>query len=297
MIPAMIRNCLVVCLGLMTACKSKPTAEGAPARGSATSRPTVIAAPAPPPTGPVPALRWTDPEGELVLASGAGDGLTSACGVTGTLTPTTVTVAGLTEPWSALQRTGRVFSLPKLDWTIEVSPAGAVTHKRGGTDTPLGTVTGLTGDAELAWFGGLIIGAALIQHKVALTLPTGRALELAGAADLRAWEIKEAGQRIASKNRDDPAPVISAPGARDVSKLTVVTTGPGTLEIRTVGDPAAEVVKVSEAAGGALTRQVGAAPPTPLGTLRGRAACKAHDRAVAALLTAALATEGTRASK
>jgi len=285
MIPAMIRNCLVVCLGLVTACKSKPTPEGA-ARGSATSPTAGTTAPATPPTGPVPALRWTDPEGELVLATGAGDALTSACGVTGTLTPTTVTVAGLTEPWAALRRTGRVFSLPKLDWTIEVSPTGAVTHKRGGTETPLGTVSGLTGDAELAWFGGLIIGAALIQHKVALTLPTGRALEVAGAADLRAWEIKEAGQRIASKNRDDPAPVITAPGARDVRTLTVVSTGPGALEIR----DGAEVATVIEAAGGALTRQVGTAPPTPLGTLRGRAACKAHDRAVAALLTVALAT-------
>ena len=295
MIPAMIRNCLVVCLGLVTACKSKPTTEGAAARGSATTAPAV---PATPPTGPVPALRWTDPEGELVLASGTGDALTSACGVTGTLTPTTVTVAGLTEPWAALQRTGRVFSLPKLDWTIEVSATGAVTHKRGGTDTPLGTVTGLTGDAELAWFGGLLIGAALIQHKVALTLPTGRVLELAGAADLRAWEIKEAGQRIASKNRDDPAPVITAPGAGDASKLTVVTTGPGAFEIRRpVGDDAAEPMRVTEAEGGALTRQVGTAPPSPLGTLRGRAACKAHDRAVAALLSVALATDGAPASK
>ncbi len=294
MIRAMIWRRLVLSMALVTACKAKATPEGGPPAGG--PPPATSAAPAPPP-GPAPTLRWTDPEGELVLATGPGDTLTSACGVTGALTPTTVTIASLTESWTPLRRAGRVFSLPKLDWQIEVDAAGAVTHERGGTDTPLGTVTGLTGDAELAWFGGLIIGAALIQHRVTLTTAAGRTLELSGAADLRAWEIKEAAKRIASKNRDDLAPVFTAPVAPDVSKLGVVATGPGAFEVRTLDDAAAAVVTVTEAAGGTLTRQVGTAAPTPLGTLRGRAACKAHDRAVAALLTVALATDGSPANK
>src|SRR6185436_17139773 len=130
--------------------------------------------------------------GEVLVASD-GEKLTGACGLTGKITPTEVTLAGDTQPWGSLVRDGRKYSMPRLDWVVEVSTAGMVSHKVGGTETPLGTVTGITGDAELQWFGALVIAAPMVKHELALTSVDGAyKLSLAGAADLRAWEVKAA---------------------------------------------------------------------------------------------------------
>ncbi|MDB4961880.1 MAG: hypothetical protein JWP01_1879 [Myxococcales bacterium] len=301
----MIRIALVACLALLTACKSKTSKEGA-ASGTRTADTTkatpATPVPTPAPTGDVPKLRWTDTNGELLLASGDGTKLEGPCGLTGTITATEIELgAGTKQPWNIVQRKGGTFTLPRLDWEITVGPGGEVVHARGGTKTPLGTVTGADTDERLAWFGALVIAAPLIQHKVGIeTLDGATKLYVQGAADLRAWDARGAtGERIAAKLRDDPRPVFSAKGAFDPNKVTVTAAEPGkhVLEIKRDDDATraaftADKLTISENDKGELAWHAAADKPgIPFARVTSRATCRAHDLAVTALLWTFLGTD------
>ncbi len=305
MMRAMVRIALCCCLALL-GCKDKDRnkASGTPAApaGSGSAPAASAAKPVAPPAGSASALRWTDPEGELMLAMGDGNKLEGACGLTGTVTATEVELGGQKETWSRLLREGRKFSLPRLDWVIEVSPTGDVVHKRGGTETPLGKVTGVETEAGLAWFGALVVAAPMIQHRVTLTSMDGtNEVTLSGAADLRAWAVTDkAGARISTRNRDDAAPVLLATRpAHDPSKITVEPTEPGMYRVSVADDPTTRAVLASptylvrEMPDGQLTwvAEGTATKSVPFAKLGGRKACKAHDRAVPALVWSFLATE------
>jgi hypothetical protein len=302
----MIRIALVACLAVLTACKSKTSKEGA-ASGTRTADTTTAAGsaaptPTPAPPGDVPKLRWTDTNGELLLASGEGSKLEGPCGLSGTITATEVELGpGTKQPWNIVQRKGGTFTLPRLDWEITVSPTGEVVHARGGTKTPLGTVTGADTDEHLAWFGALVIAAPLIQHKVGIeTLDGTTKLYVQGAADLRAWDARGAtGERLASKLRDDPRPVFAAKPAFDPSKVTVTATEPGKHLVEITRDDdamraafGADKITITESATGELAWHAAADKPgTPFARVTSRATCKAHDLAVTALLWTFLGTD------
>ncbi|MDX2093526.1 MAG: hypothetical protein SFX73_37120 [Kofleriaceae bacterium] len=294
----MIRISLL-CLALV-ACSSKSNNQkqgknaGSTGSGSAAAKPIE---PQKPPTGPAPKITWTDTDGEVLVATD-GETLTAACGLTGKVTPTEVTLAGDTQPWNNLLRDGRRYSLPRLDWTVEVSDKGMVTHKVGGTETHLGTVTGVTGDAELQWFGALVIAAPMVKHELALTSNDGAfKLSLGGAADLRAWEVKNGNTPIAVRRRADPRPVFMDKPAFATDKVTVSIESPGHYLVQVVRDDAAvkaaftsDTYRIEENAAGELSIDAaaqGAKPaPKPFAKLVGRQKCRAHDQAVAALIWA-----------
>lgn len=286
----MIRLSLV-CVALLVACKAKdkPRSHAAAGPGSSAAKPIE------PPTGPTPKITWTDTDGELLVATD-GETLTAACGLVGKVTPTEVTLAGDTQPWTTLLRDGRKFSMPRLDWTIEVSDKGLVNHKAGGTETLLGTVTGLTGDAELAWFGALVVAAPMVKHQLALTSPDGAfTLSLEGAADLRAWQVKHDATPIAVRRRADPRPVFTDAPAFATDKVTVSMEAPGKYVVQVVRDDdaikaafARDVYHLEERADGTLWLDGGEAP---FAKLVGRQRCRAHDQAVIALIWSYVASK------
>ncbi|MBA3453224.1 MAG: hypothetical protein H0T42_09045 [Deltaproteobacteria bacterium] len=303
----MIRIVLLACLAVASGCKSKTKApdQGPTANEPAKPKPVEPAKPAgtPPPTGEVPVLRWTDSDGELLLASGVGNKLEGPCGLSGTISTTEVELgSGTKQTWTQIERTGNKFSLPRLDWVIEVSPEGTVTHKRGGTETQLGVVKGIDGDdKKLAWFGALVIAAPLIQHKVGIESLDGKAkLYVQGAADLRAWDVRsETGERIAHKLRDDPRPVFATKAPFDQSKVTVSRDAGKTYFVDVQRDDDAlkaaftgDRSTVIEQDGGVLALQDDKKKLKPFARLTGRAACRAHDHAVTALLWVYLGTDG-----
>jgi hypothetical protein len=286
----MIRFSLV-CLALLVACESKGEQGKTGSAGAVEP-----AEPVRPPTGRAPKIVWTDTDGEILVASDGGT-LTSACGLTGTITPTEVTLAGDTQSWDVLVRDGRKYSPPKLDWVIEVSPQGLVTHEVGGTETQLGTVTGLTGEAELQWFGALVVAAPMVKHELALTSIDGAVtLSLAGAADMRAWEVKSGTTPIAVRRRADPRPVLQDAPAFPTDKVTVSIDSPGHYLLKVVRDTDAikaafplDTERLNESADGTRLEIMGIVDdkplkPRPFATLVGRRKCRAHDQAVAALI-------------
>ena len=174
---------LLLVLGLV-ACKDKepkrelePKVDKSVGSGSdaGSSAPMPNAKPIDPPKGTAPKLVWKDLEGELLIATDDGKTLTGPCGMTGTLTATDVSM-GTQKPeaWNKLLRDGKKYSLPKLDWIIEVSPTGDVVLKQHGDKKPLGNVTGLDTDEAAAWFGAfvvakhthaMVIGAYRVQRE------------------------------------------------------------------------------------------------------------------------------------
>jgi hypothetical protein len=303
MLAAMIRIVLVACLAVVVGCKSKSSSDqGAKTTDPVKDKEPVKPAGTPPPTGDVPVLRWTDSDGELLLATGDGTKLEGPCGLAGTISATEVELgAGSKQTWTVIERTGNRFSLPKLDWVIEVAPEGTVTHKRGGTETQLGVVKGIDGDDQkLAWFGALVIAAPLIQHKVGIeSLDGSTKLYVQGAADLRAWDVRgTTGERIAHKLRDDPRPIFATKAAFDQSKVTLSRDAGKTYVVNVQRDDdalkaafAADRLTIVEQDTGELALEDGK-QRTPFARLTSRAACRAHDHAVTALLWVYLGTEG-----
>ncbi|HVK88559.1 MAG TPA: hypothetical protein VM513_30785 [Kofleriaceae bacterium] len=299
----MVRIALVL-LALIAACKGKAAKQaGAGSAGSAAAKAAELPAPQPPPTGSAPKIVWTDTDGEVLVATD-GEVLTAACGLTGKVTPTEVTLAGDTQPWNNLLRDGRTYSLPRLDWKIVVSDKGMVNHKVGGTETLLGTVTGLTGDAELQWFGALVVAAPMVKHELALTSWDGAyKLSLGGAADLRAWEVKQGTTPIAVRRRGDLRPVFTDEPAFATDKVTVSMESPGNYLIQIVRDDGAlkaaftsDTYRVHEHDNGELSIDAtpqGAKPlkPKPFAKLVGRQKCRAHDQAIIALLWSFVASK------
>jgi len=307
MLRPMIRIALVACLAVASGCKGKSKA--APDQGPKTAEPTKPAEPpkptgTPPPAGAVPKLRWTDAEGELLLATGEGEKLEGPCGLTGTITSTEVELgAGGKQTWTAIERNGNKFTLPRLDWVIEVAPDGMVTHKRGGSDTSLGRVEGIDDDTKLAWFGALVIAAPMVQHKVGIeSLDGATKLYVQGAADLRAWNARsETGEKVAHKLRDDPRPVFAAKAAFDQSKLSVTRDAGNTYIIDVKRDDDAikaafdadRYTIVEDVEKGELSLvDHNKKPKTPFAKLTSRAKCRAHDGAVTALIWTYLGTDG-----
>lgn len=296
----------LLCLALV-ACSSKsnnqqqgtPTGSAA-GSGSAAAKPVE---PQKPPTGTAPKITWTDTDGEVLVATD-GEMLTAACGLTGKVTPTEVTLAGDTQPWNNLLRDGRKYSLPRLDWIVEVTDKGMVSHKVGGTETHLGTVTGITGDAELQWFGALVVAAPMVKHELALTSVDGAfKLSLGGAADLRAWEVKNGTTPIAVRRRADPRPVFTDKPAFATDKVTVSIESPGHYLVQVVRDDDAtkaaftsDTYRINESDTGELwidATPQGAKPlkPKPFAKLVGRQKCRAHDQAIAALIWSFVASK------
>jgi len=293
-----------LCLTLLVACPSAGSGEraetGAAGVGTGAAKPAEAVKP---PTGPAPKIVWTDTNGEILVASD-GETLTSACGLTGKLTPTEVTLAGDTQPWGVLVRDGRRYSRPLLDGVIEVSPQGMVTHKVGSAETPLGEVTGLTGDAELQWFGALVVAAPMVKHELALTSIDGTfKLSLTGAADMRAWEVKRGATPIAVRRRAEPRPLSQDAPAFPTDLVTVSIDSPGHYLLQVVRDTDAikaafprETTRLNESADGTkleLMAIVNGKPlkPRPFATLVGRQKCRAHDEAVAALIWSFVASK------
>ncbi|MFN0249034.1 MAG: hypothetical protein ACKV2T_19265 [Kofleriaceae bacterium] len=280
--------------------KREPKAELPVGSGSdsGSSAPMPNAKPIDPPKGTAPKLAWKDPEGELLIATEDGKTLTGPCGMTGTLTATEVTMGTQKpEPWNKLLRDGKKYSLPKLDWIIEVSPTGEVVLKQHGDKKPLGTVTGLDTDEAATWFGAFVVAAPMVQHAIEWTSPDGKTkLTINGAADFRGWSISEGTTKLASRQRGDASPILAGDlPAWDPTKIGVAIDGPKKYIVAIKRDddatkaafPADKFV-VTEAEDGTLQMEpMGDAkksPPKKLGKLTGRAACRAHDQALPALL-------------
>lgn len=280
--------------------------------GSGSGSAVSAAKPIDPPAGTAPKLAWKDPEGELLVATEDGKTLIGPCGLTGTLTATEVAMGTQKpEPWNKVLRDGRTYSMGTLDWKIEVSPSGEVVLKQHGDKKPLGTVTGLDTDEAAAWFGAFVVAAPMVQHTLQWTSPDGKAtLAIGGAADFRAWTITEGTTKIASRERQDPAPLL-APGpdkpAWDPLKINVAIDGVKKYVVSVKRDDPAtakaftsDLYTITEADDGALsmlpaTGTAKAGSPIPLGKLTGRAACRAHDQALPALLWTLFASKSGHA--
>ncbi len=283
-----------------------PTGSGAAGSGSVSGPPMPNAKPIDPPTGAAPTLEWKDLEGELLISTTDGRTLTGPCGMTGTLTPTEVSMGTQQpEPWNKLLRDGRKYSLPKLDWVIEVLDSGEVILKQHGEKKPLGTVTGLDTDAAAVWFGAFVIAAPMVQHAIEWTSPDGTStLTINGAADFRGWSISEGTTKLASRQRQDAAPVLAGDKpAWDPMKVNVAIDGPKKyiVAVKREDDATkaafpADTFIVTEADDGTLQIEpTEKGQPTKLGKLTGRAACRAHDQALPALLWTLFATKSGHA--
>lgn len=290
---------------VLVACKDKePKREFEPQpeppggnAGSGSSAPMPNAKPIDPPSGTAPKLAWKDPEGELLIATEDGKALTGPCGLTGTLTATEVSMGTQKpEPWNKVLRDGTKYSFPTLDWIIEVSPTGEVVLKQHGEKKPLGNVTGLDTDEAAVWFGAFVVAAPMVQHSIRWTSPDGKTtFELGGAADFRAWTITEGTTKIASRQRQDPAPILAGDKpAWDPTKVNIAIDGPKKylVHIRRDDDAtkaafSADDYVVTETDDGTLSMAPAGnvkSSPIKLGKLAGRATCRAHDQAVPALL-------------
>lgn len=300
---------------VLVACKDKepknelaPTGSASPGSGSAPA--ASAAKPIDPPKGTAPKLEWKDNEGELLIATSDGKTLTGPCGLTGTLTATEVAM-GTQKPeaWNKLLRDGKKYSLPKLDWVIEVSPAGEVVLKQHGDKKPLGTVTGLDSDEAAAWFGAFVVAAPMVQHHIEWTSPDGKTkLDIGGAADFRAWTVSEGTTKLASRQREDQAPLLAGdPPAWNPMSINVAIDAAHeyVVAIKRTDDATKaafpyDQYAVTEATDGTLSaKPVGSfektPPPLALGKLAGRVACRAHDQALPALLWTLFASKSGHA--
>ncbi|CAN5916671.1 hypothetical protein BH11MYX2_BH11MYX2_39800 [soil metagenome] len=310
----------VLAIALIAGCKSKASTPDHtdPATGSSTTGSAASGSSGqegsgrfPSVSGPAPKLEWKDADGELLVASDGGT-LKGPCGLVGTISATDVSMGKVAaQKWNLIRQNGRTFTMDKLDWVIDIAASGGITFTRGGKKTPLGSVTGID-DASLPWFAALIVAGPMVQHE--LTLQVGaEKLVLQGAADLKSWDIRDdKGTRLASRGREDPAPLlIGDKPAWDPMKVKVTQNGDGwdiavdRSDDSTTGsfDSAAFGATIKDGAIHIVDRN---APkdsdkpthwnlPTSDMKLTGYTKCAAHDRAVTALLWAAFTTKGAHA--
>jgi hypothetical protein len=207
------------------------------------------------------------------------------------------------QPWDVIKRDGRKFSMGTLDWVIDVAPTGEVLFVRGGKKTPLGKVSGLTDD-NAAWFGALIVAGPMVQH--ALTLEVGdQKLAVHASADGRSWDIvDDKGAKLATREREDPAPLlVGDKPAWDPTKIKVTQNGKqfdiavDRSDDKTKESFDADAFTATLEADGTIKVVDLSAPKKAPRTMKlgGYQACAAHDRAVAALLWAAFATKNAHA--
>jgi hypothetical protein len=302
----------VVYVALIGACRGSHSSEHAElsrpesSAGSGAQIAKLAKVAEPPPTGPAPKIVWTDTHGEILLASD-GDRLSGACNVSGKITPTEVSIGTDSQLWSAVVRDGRAFSIPQLPWKIVVGADGHVIHQAGTTETPLGTVTGLTSDAELRWFGALVVAAPMVQHRLELlSLDGAYKLQLVGAADMRAWEVRSGTTPIAQLGRTDPGPVFADKPAFATDKVAVsivdddnryfihVTRDDETMKAAFPSDSGSLMTSdylVTEGSDGALAIRFGDSAARPFAKLVGRQKCGAHREATAALILSFIASK------
>ena len=246
-----------------------------------------------------PPLRWTTPAGDQLLALSADGKIDGPCGPVGMVTATDVLVGGQTFVWTGVDRKGRTYKIAPLPWTIEIADSGDLALTQAGKPaTPLGKVTGTETEDGAKWFAALVIAAPTLQIKLAFTSADVSAnLALMGSADLDAWTIQLGGQQLARKERDKPRgallPTEIADGV-DPQAITVASAAGGfeiTLAKASKAYGATSYVVTENDDGALVWKPTGGTATYPLGNLTGRARCKLHDRAVAALLEAYLASK------
>ncbi len=302
-------NRAVIALVLLAACGSKkakeppadpiketPTSVG-PGSGSSVGSGSGSSAVA---TAPVTAaeLTWTSPEGGLLLALKANGTLEGPCGPVGGVTANDVVIDGQKFAWTGVERTGRGYKIAPLPWTIQVADGGDITLVNPGKPVvALGKVTGTGTEDGAKWFAALVIAAPALQIRLGFATTDGKVTyALSASADLAAWTIKQGTTIVAKKLRDQPhGMVVAEPVAGVEAKAITVTAGADhTYDIKIAGTQTAYgagAYSVTEAADGALRwKPADAKAALPLGSLTGRAACKAHDTAAAALIETLLST-------
>ena len=302
-----MNRAVVAALVLATACGSKtakePPAEpvkespkevppkpaGSAAGSSAGSAARVTAA----------ELHWTSPAGDPMLTLAANGTLDGPCGPIGGVTANDVVIDGQKFAWTGVDRKGRKYQIAPLPWTIEVSDAGDITLVNPGKPVvPLGKVTGTSTDEGARWFAALVIAAPALQIKLGLATTDGKVTyALSASADMDAWTIKAGTTVIAKKLRDQPHGTIASDAVDGVapSTITVTSRAPRAYDVKISGTQTAygaAAYSVTEAEDGALRWKPEAAKAAlPLGALLGRAACKAHDKAAAALIETLLSAK------
>lgn len=301
---ARVKRAVVVLL-IASACGSKKAQEAPP--DPVRETPKVTAADASTGSGsgagsaaPVTAaeLTWSSPTGEPMLALAANGTLEGPCGPIGGVTANDVVIDGQKFVWTGVDRKGRAYQVAPLPWTIEVSDAGDITLVNPGKPVvPLGKVTGANTEEGARWFAALVIAAPALQIKLGLTTTDGKVTyALSASADMDAWTIKQGNAVIAKKQRDQPRGAIASDAAEAVppGAITVTASAERTYDVKTAAPNAygAAAYTVTETADGALRWKPAAAKAElPLAALTGRAACKAHDKAAAALIETLLSTK------
>ena len=240
----------------------------------------------------LPKLRWTDVDGELVLAfDGTDDRLLGACGAVGRVNEKEVEVGKTRVQWSAVPRTGRRYALATFDLMVDVNDRGEVMIEQRGKKIAGGKVTGTDTEAGARWFAAFIVGAALVDLDLGLTSSDGSlALELHGPTDMKSWQVELDGQAMAKQVRGETAPTYRGVPAPDLDPKAVVVK-PGAGGSLVVHVPEGKVYPdrhytVIEDADGTLRIKPtsGKKPPVAFAKLRGRKKCKPHDVAVGVLV-------------
>ena len=233
-----------------------------------------------------------------MLALAANGTLEGPCGPIGGVTANDVVIDGQKFAWTGVDRKGRNYQVSPLPWTITVSDTGDITLVNPGKPVvPLGKVTGTTTDEGARWFAALVIAAPALQIKLGFATTDGKVTyALSASADMDAWTIKQGTTVIAKKLRDQPHAALASDAADGVAPnaITVTSPAPRAYDVKLVGTKAygAAAYSVTEAEDGALRwKPDDAKAALPLGALTGRAACKAHDKAAAALIETLLSTK------
>ncbi len=295
----MFRAALVVLL-IATACGSKkakepPASEPAGSAVAASSGSgSATAGSAAPVRAPV--LRWTSPSGDPLLALAESGALEGPCGPIGGVTANDVVIDGQRFAWTGVDRKGRAYQIAPLPWTIEVADTGAITLTNPGKPTvPLGTVTGTNTEEGARWFAALVIAAPALQIRLGFATADGKVTyALSASADMDAWTIKQGPTVIAKKLRDQPRGAIVGDALDGLAPnaVTVTSAAARTYDVQIAGSTyGAGAYTVTESEAGALAWKTGDQAVAPLGTLKGRAACKPHDKATAALIETLLSTK------
>ncbi len=244
-------------------------------------------------------LHWTSPAGDPMLALAPNGTLEGPCGPIGGVTANDVVIDGQKFAWTGVDRKGRKYQIAPLPWTIEVADAGDITLVNPGKPVvPLGKVMGTSTDEGARWFAALVIAAPALQIKLGLATTDGKVTyALSASADMDAWTIKSGTTVIAKKLRDQPRGTIASDAVDGVppGAITVTSSAPRAYDVKITGAQTAygaAAYSVTETEDGALRWKPDAAKAAlPLGALSGRAACKAHDKAAAALIETLLSTK------
>jgi hypothetical protein len=300
---AEVNRAVVVAIVLAAACGSKKAAEPPPEPVKETPKPGSAAGSGSSAGSAAPVtaaeLHWTSPTGEPMLALAANGTLEGPCGPIGGVTANDVVIDGQKFSWTGVDRKGRKYQIAPLPWTIEVGDAGDISLVNPGKPVvPLGKVTGTATEEGARWFAALVIAAPALQIKLGLATTDGKVTyALSASADMDAWTIKAGTTVIAKKLRDQTHGAIASDAAEGLapSAITVTSSAPRAYDVKITGTQTAygaAAYSVTEAEDGALRwKPDDAKAALPLGALTGRAACKAHDKAAAALIETLLSTK------